>query len=142
MLPEVFGESSETDRGEEVDGETGVGRVIAGEDAFECGLQGGVACTGHELGHAHVLGELLEEDLDEDPGRAGGLILVEVDDGEDLPRVGVGEEEVREELGHVPELPDLQAVNGFVGRRENVLEGLDVDVIDLAELKPRVVSNS
>ena len=65
----------------------------------------------------------LEEDLDEYPGAGGGLLLVEPDDGDDLPRHGVGVQQVPEQLPHVPQLPDLQPVHRVVGRGERLLQG-------------------
>jgi hypothetical protein len=50
----------------------------------------------------------LKQELDEDPGGAGGVLLVEPDGVEDEPADGVGEEEVREDLGHVPQLANLK----------------------------------
>ena len=120
-LPEVLGEAAETDGGEEVDCEPGAHGVVPRHDALEGLGQGRVAQPLVQLGYPHVLGQLLEEDLDENPGAGGGLLLVEPDDGDDLPRHGVGVQEVPEQLPHVAQLPDLQPVHSVVGRGEGVL---------------------
>ena len=48
--------------------------------------------------------------------RAGGLVLVEMDDFENIPRYGVGEQQVPEDLGFVTQLVRVEAVNGGILR--------------------------
>ena len=53
--------SEQTDRGEEVDRESGVCRIVPGEDPVEGLLQGRIADPVNQLAHAHVLRQLLKE---------------------------------------------------------------------------------
>lgn len=81
--------------------------------------------------------EDLEEDLDEDSGGGGGVLLGEADVGEDVPGEGVGAEEVGEELGDVPQLVRLQAVDHRVLLHEALLKVLLVHLVDHAEPLPQ-----
>ena len=66
----------------------------------------------------------LDEDLDEDPGGGGGLVLGEADALHDLPADGVLLQQRRKELGHIAQLIGLQAVNQRVLPPEALLEAL------------------
>ena len=60
----------------------------------------------------------LEEKLDEDSGRAVGVVFVQLDDRQDRPADGVGEQQVGENLGHVPEFLDVKPekeLDAFIG---------------------------
>ena len=59
-LPEVLREAAEPDGGEEVDGEARVHGVVPRHDALEGLGERRVAQALVQLGHAHVLGQLLE----------------------------------------------------------------------------------
>ena len=133
MLPEVLSQSSQTNGGEEVDGEPGVSGIVSWHQTFPGLGHGGIPGPVTQLGHAQELGQLLEQDLDEDPGAGGCVVFIEFDDLEHLPADGVGVQEMREELGHVSELPSLQPVDSVVGVNEDLHEGLLVGLVDLTE---------
>ena len=52
-----------TNRGEEVDGESWVCRIVSREDPVEGLLQRRVADPVDQLAHAHVFGQLLKENM-------------------------------------------------------------------------------
>ena len=60
-------------------------------------------------------------------------MLIQLNDGQDVPADGIREEEVAKDLGHVAQLPNLEPVHRLVGRLENLQEGVDVRAVDLAE---------
>ena len=62
MSSEVFGQSTQADVGEEVDGEPWVGGVVSGEEAFEGRLQGRVTDTVVQFLETHVLSQFLNSD--------------------------------------------------------------------------------
>ena len=66
----------------------------------------------------------LEQDLDEDSGGGGGVVLGEADALHDLPADGVLLQQRRKELGHVAQLVGLQAVDQRVLPPEALLEAL------------------
>ena len=96
-------------------------------------MQGVLLEAGNQLVDAEVHGEFLEEDLDEDAAGGGGVFLVELDDGKDVPFDGVGGEEVAEELGDDAEAVGLVAVDGFVVFDELAFEELTPESVELAE---------
>lgn len=69
----ALGETAKANGGEKVDGETSVGRIITWHESVKSLLKSRIIESVIELGHAHVLGQFLEENLDKDPGRACGL---------------------------------------------------------------------
>jgi hypothetical protein len=92
----------------------------------------------NEFAHAEVHGELLEEDLDEDAGRGGGVFLVELDDREDVPFHGVGCEQEAEELSDDAEAVGFVAVDGLVVFDELALKELAPEAVELAEPRMNV----
>jgi len=56
----------------------------------------------------------LEEDLDENTGRGGGFLLVEMNDGEDMPGYAVGRQKVAKEAGDVAEAVRFVAMDSAV----------------------------
>jgi len=50
----------------------------------------------------------LEQKLDENSGRAGRIVLVQLDDGQYGPVDGVSEQQVREDLGDVSKFADFE----------------------------------
>ena len=75
-----------------------------------------------QLLQAERLGELLEEDLDEDSRTRRRRLFSERNVSQTRPRHGVGGEQVGEKLGHVAEFVRLQAVNGAVLLHEDLVE--------------------
>ena len=89
VFAHAFGDLAHADRREVVNGEARVARGVLGEEGHEGFLQVGVLEAVGEL-LAHGFGEVLKEDLDEDPGRRRSFPLVEVGDGEDVSAQGIG----------------------------------------------------
>lgn len=69
MLAHVFGESTHSDGCEEVDTEPSVLRVVGRENTSQCWLQFVSLEAFGQLFHADALGEVLDENFDEDTGR-------------------------------------------------------------------------
>jgi len=133
VLAQVVREASETDRGEKVDGEACVLGVVLGKEALKVLGHEGVAQALVELGEAEELGHLLEEDLDEDAARRGGLVLVEVNEAQHAPRQRVRVQQVRKDLGDVAQLVGLEAVDGRVLLAEALHEGVLVGAVEHAK---------
>ena len=66
----------------------------------------------------------LEQDLDEDAGGGGGVVLSQADALQDLPADGVLLQQRPKELGHVAQLVGLQAVDQRVLPAEALLKAL------------------
>jgi hypothetical protein len=66
MLAHFFGESTHPDASKVVDGKASVPRSIGGEDTSKAGTKNVIPHSFLKLLHAQGLGQLLEEDLDED----------------------------------------------------------------------------
>ena len=66
----------------------------------------------------------LEQDLDEDAGGGGGVVLGQADALQDLPADGVLLQQRPEELGHVAQLVGLQAVDEGVLLADALLKAL------------------
>ena len=66
----------------------------------------------------------LEQDLDEDAGGGGGVVLGQADALQDLPADGVLLQQRAEEFGHVAQLVGLQAVDQRVLPPEALLKAL------------------
>ena len=109
VFAHAFGDLAHADRREVVNGEACVARGVLGEEGHEGFLQVGVLEAVGELLHAHGFGEVLEEDLDEDPGRRG-FPLVEVGDEEDVSAQGIG----RKVLCNVAKPVGFVAADGVV----------------------------
>ena len=86
-----------------------------------------------ELGQAQVLGYLLKEDLDEDSAGRGCFIFVQMDVLQHRPWKGIRMEQVREELGHVPQLVGFESVDALVLLDKALVKSGLVFVIDEAE---------
>ena len=72
----------------------GVGRAHLGEDAPKEHLQGGLLQALVQGQQAQVLGQVLEQDLDEDAAAGGGVLLCQADAGQHRPAEGVGGQQV------------------------------------------------
>lgn len=82
----------------------------------------------------------LEEDLDEDSGAGGGVVLRDPDAVQDTPRDGVGGQEVGEELGHIAQLVGLQAMHKGVLLSEALLvQGLPHLVVPAVPLSQQPI---
>jgi len=136
MRPEVFCDSSKTNTGEEVDGKPCVPRVVSWQKSLPTHLQCGVPCPRNKFGQAHEFRKLLEENLDEDPGGAGGVVLVELDHAENPPLDRVCVQQVGVELGHIPEFSCLEPMYCVVGVDKDILEGLGICPGHLAKSLP------
>lgn len=133
MLAHVLGDSSHTNRGEVVDAEAGIARVVFGEEANICFLEIGVLEALNKFLHAHDFSKILEQNLDEDTGGRCGFVLVEMDAGENMPAEGVRGEHVSEELGNVTDLVGFVAMNGVIILPEGVLEEVGPHAVDFGE---------
>lgn len=133
MLSHLLGQAAHADAGEVIDGEARVARDVHGEEAIEAGAEEVVSETGLQRGHAEGFGEVLEEDLDEDAAAGGGVVFVQVDDGQDVPADGVGAEQVPEEAGDIAESVGLVAVDGVVVFGERGLEEVGPKAIELGK---------
>jgi hypothetical protein len=86
-----------------------------------------------QLLQAERLGELLEENLDEDSRTRRRRLFGERNVRQTRPRHGVGGEQVSEKLGHIAKFVRLQTVNGAVLLHEDLVEQLRVDFVDKTE---------
>ena len=124
MLAKRIREAAQADRGEKIDGEARVPRILAREEAREDVGHVLVVEPVPERRETQVLREFLAEDLDEDPRRRRRLLLVESYVFEARPGQRVRLQQVREELGHVPQLVCLETVDHRVLLLERLVEGL------------------
>ena len=63
----------------------------------------------------------LKEQFDENSGRTSRVVFVKFNDRQNEPAYCVGEEKMSKNLGHVPQLPDLQPVHSLVRVHEDLL---------------------
>jgi hypothetical protein len=66
VRPHIFRDLTETDRGEVIDGEPGILRVVHREHSGKCRSEIGNLESLDKLAHTHLLHHLLHENLDED----------------------------------------------------------------------------
>lgn len=90
MFTHLFSKRSHTNAGEVVDREAGVSGIVCGEDARKAGAQDVILHSFLKFRHAHRLGQVLKQDLDEDTAARGRFLFVEMDDREDVPADGIG----------------------------------------------------
>jgi hypothetical protein len=133
VLAHVFGDGAETDRGEKVDREARVARVVERENVAEVGLERLVLEPFDDVLEAHAFDHLLEHDLDKDTRRRGRVVLVHLDRVEHRPRDGVGHHEVAKEARNVAQPVRLVAVDRRVVVDEALLVRVGPDLVDLAE---------
>lgn len=114
MLAHVFRQHTHTNTGEVVDRETGVTRVFCREQTLEAGPQDLVSETGLQARKTEVLGEVLEQNLDEDTATGRGLLLIHMDHRQNVPANGVIAEHVPEEPRNVSQAIRLVAMNSVV----------------------------
>lgn len=133
MLAHVLGQHTHADAGEVIDREAGVAGVVQWEEALEAGAQDLVPHAFLQLRQAHVLSEVLEEDLDEDTATGCRLLLIHVDDRHDMPANRVGADHVAEEASNVAESVCLVAVDCVVVLGECSFEEVRPEAIDLSK---------
>lgn len=133
VLAHVLGQHAHADRGEVVDGETGVLRIVLGEEPLPVLLQARLAEAFGERLEAELLLDLLKEDLDKDSRAAGRVLFVHVDDGERGPAHTVGRIEVTEEARDVAEAVGLVSMDGVVVVAEALFEVVGPLAMELAE---------
>lgn len=135
VLPHFFGQCPHADAGKVVDGESGVSGVgrVHGEDAFVARAEDVVFHPGLELGGAHGFGQILEKDLQEDPRARGGFILIQMDDGEDVPADGIRGQDVAEEASDIPQSVRLVPVDGVVVLCERLFKKIGPQAVELGK---------
>lgn len=133
VLSHLLGQYTHADAGEVVDGESDVARVLSGEEAFEAGPQRLVSHACPELSQADFLGNVLEQNLDEDAAARRGLLLVEVNDGKAVPAQSVGSKHVAKQHGNVPQLVVFVSVDRLVVLDKGLLKEVAPQPIDLGE---------
>ena len=87
----------------------------------------------NQFSHPEKLCQFLEQNLDEDSGTGGGVVFIQFDHLKHFPTNSICVEEVREELGNVPQFPSLQSVDSVVGVNEDLHEWFLISFVHLAE---------
>lgn len=133
MLAHVFRQHTHANTGEVVDRETGVARVLCREQTLEAGPQDLVSETGLQARKTKVLGEVLEQNFDEDTAAGRGLLFIHMDHGQNVPANGVIAEHVSEEPCNIPQAICLVAVDGVVVRGERGLKQVRPETVNLGK---------
>jgi hypothetical protein len=133
VLAHVFRQHTHTNTGEVIDRETGVTRVLCWEQTLEAGPQNLVSETGLQARKTKVLGEILEQNLDEDTATGRGLFLVHMDYGQNVPANGVIAEHVSEKPCDVPQAIRLVAVDSVVVLGECGLKQVRPETVNLGK---------
>jgi hypothetical protein len=110
-----------------------VARVLCREHAFEAGPQDFISEACLQAGNTQVLGEVLEQDLNEDAAAGRGFLFVEVNHRQDMPTKGIVAEQMSKEPRDVAETICFVAVNGVVVLGKRLLEQIGPQSIDLGE---------
>lgn len=133
MLAHVFGQNTHANAGEVIDRETGMSRVIRGEETLKAWPQNLITESGLQAGQAHVLSKVLEQNLDEDTAARGGFLFVEMNHRKNMPADGIVADHVSEETSDVTQTVCLVAVNRVVVFGKCSLEQVRPQAIDLCE---------
>jgi hypothetical protein len=67
-----------------------------------------------QFGHPKGFCKILKKNLDEDSATRGGLVLIQVDNGHDMPSNGIGTEEMAEEACYVSKTIRFISMDGLV----------------------------
>lgn len=67
IISEIICQSTESNRCEKVDGESGVAWIVSWEQSAEIALQSCILKSGVELFNSHELSQFLKQNLNEDP---------------------------------------------------------------------------
>lgn len=78
-----------------------------------------------------MLGDILEQNLDENTTARSRLVLVQVDDGEHMPPNRVVAQDVAKEPGNVAQPVGFVAVNGIIVFRKGLLEQVGPETVEL-----------
>lgn len=133
VCPHLLCQLAETDRGEVVDGETRVLRVVHWEHARKGRSQvGNLEPLDHSV-HTHLLHHLLHDYLDEDSGRGRCLLFVHVDDVEYRPGDSVRGEQVTEESTNVSQFVRLVPMDRVEVLGEGLLEIVRPDPVQFTK---------
>jgi hypothetical protein len=114
MFTHLFCERTHTDTGEVVDGESGVARVVQWEEAVKAGSEDRVGQAFFEFGHSHMLGEVLEQNFDEDTAAGGCFFLVQMNQRKYMPADSIIAENMAKEASNVAQSVCFVAMDGLV----------------------------
>lgn len=132
-LAQLIRQPAEPDRGEVIDRKARIFRIVSWKQARKWFLQRWIFQPSVQLEQAHVLGELLEQNLDEYAARAGGVLFVQTNALQHIPADGVGKQQVCEEFTHIAQPVRIQSMRRGVRVVKDLLERGDVDLVYHAE---------
>ena len=101
MFTHFFSKRTHANTSEVVDGESGVARVVQREEPVKAGPKNGIGQAFLEFGHAHVLGEILKENLDKNTAARGSFFLVQVDQRKHVPANTIVTKDMAKESSNV-----------------------------------------
>lgn len=114
MFTHLFRERTHTNAGEVVDREPGVARVVQGEKAVEARPKDRIGQAFFEFGHSHMLGEILEQNLDENTATRGGFFFIQMNQRKHMPPDSIVTKDMAKEPSNVAQSVCLIAMDGLV----------------------------
>jgi hypothetical protein len=122
MFTHLFSKRTHTNAGEVVDGESGVARIVQWEKPVKAWSKDRIGQAFFELGHSHMLGEVLEKNLDENTAARGGFFFIQVNQRKHMPANSIITEDVAEEASNVAQSVCFVAMDGLVVFGEGLLK--------------------
>lgn len=123
-LSQLIRDDAQADGREEVDGETRVAHIVPRQQPSKHVTHVHVIQSRLELGDPQLLAQLLAQDFDEDARGGAGVGFVESDHFQTRPGQRIREEQMRKELGHVPQFVGFQAMDVAVLGYKEFVKGL------------------
>jgi hypothetical protein len=122
MFTHLLCERTHTNTGKVVDGESGVARVVQWEEPVKAGSKDRIGQAFFELGDSHMLGEILEQNLDENTAARGGFFFIQVNQRKHMPTNCIVTEDVAKEASNVAQSVRFVAMDGLVVFGERLLK--------------------